>query len=627
MTVPAATGFSLPALPKANGPVRIVVKNAAPAKPLSPDECFARSLANMEKIGVALQSYAAKYGKFPGQAILGPDGKKLLSWRVAILPELGYPELYEQFNASESWNGPHNSQLFAQIPPEYQSPRRFDARTDYIGLSGGGTILGSTEGVQTGAVKDGVSNTLAVFEADEESAPIWTAPVDFAMQPNAGAVALGGPHQEGVLALLANGRLALVPRSFSANLLMAFSSIAGGETVVAADHLLPPGRQNPASPTQTPVARNPPATSLGAQPQPAAPSLALAIVATNSALADPRQSVPDQEALAKARTLLKEVYSKGFEEAKSAQQRQQFVRTLLTDATKFEQSPADYHEVLRIVRELAAGLDDVATTLKGCDLLEKSFQVDALPLRLQALEALSKTGQSAQPIDLAIKESSRIVDEALQADRFEIAIPANDLVLSFTRMAAGKDRTASSGQTSGANDRSNWMKAEIGRIQQRGKWLEMAKAIGDESNRAAAELKANPKDPNAHEIVGKYLCLVKGKWDEGLPHLARAADFKLRGLASLDLETERPSQESLRLADQYWDHAEGFKPPYKRGLQLRAVYLYELAAAGLGESLEKAKTRKRIEDAVMMLGRDDVERTLAPLRAANSSARRQSSEQ
>src|SRR5205807_2029029 len=89
---PAAAGptHPQPRLPAGAGPIRVVVKNEKPAQPLSPAERRARSLENMEKIGRALTAYVAKYGRLPPQSFVARDGKKTLSWRVAILPELGY---------------------------------------------------------------------------------------------------------------------------------------------------------------------------------------------------------------------------------------------------------------------------------------------------------------------------------------------------------------------------------------------------------------------------------------------------------------------------------------------------------------------------------------------------------
>ena len=43
---------------------------------------------NLKLVGLAMHNYREAHGRFPAPAIQGPDGKPLLSWRVAILPYL-----------------------------------------------------------------------------------------------------------------------------------------------------------------------------------------------------------------------------------------------------------------------------------------------------------------------------------------------------------------------------------------------------------------------------------------------------------------------------------------------------------------------------------------------------------
>jgi hypothetical protein len=115
--------------------------------------------------------------------------------------------------------------------------------------------------------------------------------------------------------------------------------------------------------------------------------------------------------------------------------------------------------------------------------------------------------------------------------------------------------------------------------------------------------------------VGRYLCFVKNRWEAGLPFLARASDIKLRGIASLELAADRSADAVLDLADQYWELAVRYKLPQRRGLHLRAIYCYELVSAVLPSSLEKVKAHKRLEEAIAVYGKAEVDRILAPIRS------------
>ena len=64
----------------------------------------------------------------------------MLSWRVELLPFLGYEELYNHFDQNAAWNSPQNKRLLEYIPPEFQSAERFDDRTNYL-LSVGEYII------------------------------------------------------------------------------------------------------------------------------------------------------------------------------------------------------------------------------------------------------------------------------------------------------------------------------------------------------------------------------------------------------------------------------------------------------------------------------------------------------
>jgi hypothetical protein len=65
----------------------------------------------LKQIGVALWSYREKYGTFPPAYIAGPDGKRLHSWRVLLLPFMDYAGIYADYRFDEPWDGPNNRRL------------------------------------------------------------------------------------------------------------------------------------------------------------------------------------------------------------------------------------------------------------------------------------------------------------------------------------------------------------------------------------------------------------------------------------------------------------------------------------------------------------------------------------
>lgn len=609
-------GATAPDPTAADEPLEPAENTSHPERPVTEIDRRARSIDNLERIGNALAAYAHKHGRFPPQAV-GLSEKPLVSWRVLILPELGYPELYERFALREKWDSPHNRRLLDYIPPEFQSPERMDARTNYLGLAGLDMLFASMEGLKPRAIKDGAANTLAIVEVDDRYAVEWTRPDDHVPPLDLPGDRLGGLRGEGAFGILASGRVVLLPREMPPSRLAALFTVAGGEPIQAAALLGPPTAEPP-PPSLATIADDPESahapgateaagsgagsdSTQAAAADAASPDAAVALLASSAGYApDPTKSaVPHDAALAKARELLKELYGKEYEAARTPPQRVQLVKRLLDEAANVEDSPADYYELLRIARDLAASCGDVGQALAACESLEQRFQVDPLPMRIAVLEEANRH-LAPSAVDPTLHEARRLLASAIDADRFDAALLAHDLVLKLLRIQGNK--------------------AELVRLQPQREAIEAARLLHAAAVQGFAALSADPADAAAQEAVGRYLCLVKNRWEAGLPYLARAADIRLRGLASLELAPDRSLHDTLALADQYWDLAPRFKQPQRRGLQLRAVHHYARLESRLSGSLERARIRRRIDEASALYGLEAIETLVEPALARPTAA-------
>jgi hypothetical protein len=582
--------------------VAATASNERPDEPLTEVERRARSIANLEKIGQAIAAYTAKNGRMPVAGV-PRDGELLISWRVLILPELGYPELYKRFRQNERWDGPNNKLLLDYIPREYQSPERFDSRTNYLGVSGPGTTFdydggGKNSGKGLNEFTDGVENTLALVEVDDKFAQEWTRPVDFVPNMQQPTDDLGSLRGEGAFGLLATGRLVLIPKELPASRLAALFTTAGGEPVGNVSLNQPTAEPPP--PVLATIADDP---TLANHPGVMEPGDVVTVegvapvdyttLLPGSAPPDlTKEVVPGEDALAKARELLKELYAEEFRKARTPESQRDFLQKLLADIPNVEADPTDYYELVRIIRDLAASMGDLTQSLAACEKLELRFQVDPLAMRLQALEIFAKSPRADKQLQPALQEIERIQREAVAADRYEIALPSQDVWLSLARIDG--DRT------------------ELARLNQNAESLAVSKSLYGAAKRALAELANNPDDAAANEAVGEYLCLVKSRWEAGMPFLARAGDIRLRGIASLEMASGRSSDETLLLAEQCWDLASRFKQPQRRGLHLRAVHHYAAVRSQGGAGFESVKGQRRIEEAADLYGQEVIDGILAP---------------
>ena len=156
-----------------------------PATPLPPDARARRTVENMTRIGDAFQTYLSEKTYYPAHAIRDRANAPILSWRVALLPYLGYKELHAQFRLDEPWNSRHNKALLAKIPSVYQSPERFDERTNYLVPVSVNTSFGRDLPAWPSTIEDGPRNTVFVVEADDAIAVPWTEPRDYELKIDA----------------------------------------------------------------------------------------------------------------------------------------------------------------------------------------------------------------------------------------------------------------------------------------------------------------------------------------------------------------------------------------------------------------------------------------------------------
>jgi hypothetical protein len=191
----------------------------------------------LTSIGLALHKYHDIHGHFPAPAVLHSGSSPLLSWRVAILPYLGYQSLYERFRLDEPWDSVHNRALIAEMPREFAcpaGPARATGQTAYQVVVGPtndsysiNTPFDSTRGVDLREITDGTSNTVLVFEADTRVP--WTKPDDLGWSPKGPLPRLSGNHAGGTHVLLADGRTRFLRSTTEPELLRAILTINGGE--------------------------------------------------------------------------------------------------------------------------------------------------------------------------------------------------------------------------------------------------------------------------------------------------------------------------------------------------------------------------------------------------------------
>ncbi|MEQ9407066.1 MAG: DUF1559 domain-containing protein [Fuerstiella sp.] len=209
-------------------------------KLISPARDRARKMSTMnslKQIGLAMHNFHDSYGHFPPQALADDSGRRLLSWRVLILPYLDQTELYNQFHLDEPWDSDHNRGLIEKIPFVYDSFARSSdtdrkGRTRLIAPLLTNSVFGRPgTGVHVREITDGTSATLLVVEADPEQAVIWTKPEDIDASAAKDLKALLDSMADGFHACLCDGSARFFSETIDNAVVRALLTIDGGETI------------------------------------------------------------------------------------------------------------------------------------------------------------------------------------------------------------------------------------------------------------------------------------------------------------------------------------------------------------------------------------------------------------
>jgi hypothetical protein len=193
-----------------------------------------KSINNMRRLALALNNYHDSYKTLPRPAILSKAGEPLLSWRVLVLPYVDEQALYDKFHLDEPWDSEHNKKLIAEMPDVFRSPAAKpipSGKTVYLVPRGEGTMFEGPQGTPFSAVKDGISTTIMIVEANAEKAVEWTKPDDITIDWGDPFPNLLGLRGDEFLAAFGDASVRALSRHMNKENLKAMFTPAGGERV------------------------------------------------------------------------------------------------------------------------------------------------------------------------------------------------------------------------------------------------------------------------------------------------------------------------------------------------------------------------------------------------------------
>jgi prepilin-type processing-associated H-X9-DG protein len=183
--------------------------------------------------------YEAEYKTYPPAYTTDADGKPLHSWRTLLLPYLEQQVLYNTIDFSKPWDDPANAIAYnSPIPSLRCSGIRSDipaTHTTYVAVLAENSLVRLGGNLRALDVKDGLTNTIALYEVDADMAVPWMNPIDPTFEQFLAARKNSNPkhasHVGGRNYSLADGSVRFLPESIDEKWLRALATVDGREII------------------------------------------------------------------------------------------------------------------------------------------------------------------------------------------------------------------------------------------------------------------------------------------------------------------------------------------------------------------------------------------------------------
>ena len=274
--------------------------------------------------------------------------------------------------------------------------------------------------------------------------------------------------------------------------------------------------------------------------------------------------------------MVREVFAEqcgDYEKARTSGEKAAVAKGMLARADQLAGSATDQFVLLRVVRDMAADAGDAETSLAAVTQMAARFAVDADTMRVRTLLKAAASAQLPEHRQSAVAEAIPLISAAVDRGDFQVA----GQLIDAARDAARRLRDA---------DRLKKLSALENEVKTyREAWSTVKPAL--------ATLAKNPADPDANLEAGRYYCLLRGEWHEGMAMLALGSDPELSALAGNELRRPTDSAEQMALADGWWDLSEKATGPARQNLRILAAARYKELLPSLA-GLVKTKAERRL---------------------------------
>lgn len=300
------------------------------------------------------------------------------------------------------------------------------------------------------------------------------------------------------------------------------------------------------------------------------------VAGATAGLAQGKAPVPDTKVQARSQELIRDIYGKNYDAAKTSQQKADLAKKLLDQAAESKGDPGSHFVLLRVAKDVAVLAADAETALDAVNRIVATYDVDAMEMRLGCAKRLASAAKLSSQHGALAAQVYPLVDIAVAEDNFDAASQLGEIA----RVAAQKARNY----------------PLLKQITARMEKLDEVRKAQAEYQTAVARLEESPTDPQANLAAGRYLCLSRGDWERGIPMLALGSDPALKAPAVKELAGADSPDAQIAAGDAWWDLAQTREGRERNSYLLRAGHWYEQVQPKATSSLMKVRLQDRLEE-------------------------------
>jgi len=277
--------------------------------------------------------------------------------------------------------------------------------------------------------------------------------------------------------------------------------------------------------------------------------------------------------IAEARTRILQTFGVDSEGAKTESAKQAMARRLLEIADRTREVPVNYYVLVTLAKDIAVRGNDYQLAESAIMRLDERFHgINALEMRGLILGGMLKSARLSEKrriLPLVLE----LLDEAIEKDQFVTA--ANLSFLADEAARAFRDQQLRE------------------KLHTQKQWMDELRDEYSKIHPAQLTLMGDPDDEDANLAVGRYRCLLKEQWEEGLPHLARGSEPELARIAKLELAV---NADPVEIGDAWWQLSRHYTGNVAKHIRHRAARIF----AGALEDAN-SKTREHLQERLKRL--------------------------